>query len=108
MPTTFAPGRGKQDRRPRPDVARGLPGAADRTADEHGPANLNWETHLGESLDPPTAARMHPEACGQIEGARPDAADYCSMCGQHWCSVRINRQVREAIRRQPCDSEPRP
>jgi phosphomethylpyrimidine synthase len=48
------------------------------------------------------------EACGQIEGARPDAADYCSMCGQHWCSVRINRQVREAIRRQPCDSEPRP
>ncbi len=81
------------------DVARGLRGAADRDRRlSVARANLNWETHLGESLDPDTAARMHREACGPIEGGRADSADYCSMCGQHWCSVRINRQVREAIK----------
>lgn len=89
------------------DVARGLKGAADRDRRlSTARANLDWETHLGESLDPETAARMHKEACGQIEGGRPDSADYCSMCGQHWCSVRINREVRETIRQQPCESKP--
>jgi thiamine biosynthesis protein ThiC len=24
-------------------------------------------------------------------------ADYCSMCGRHWCSVRINKEIREAL-----------
>ncbi len=89
------------------DVARGLPGAADRDRRlSVARANLNWKTHISESLDPATADRMHREARGQIEGGQVDSADFCSMCGQHWCSVRINRQVREAIRQQPCDAPP--
>jgi len=40
---------------------------------------------------------MHREACGQIGAGRENSADYCSMCGQHWCSVRINREIREAV-----------
>jgi phosphomethylpyrimidine synthase len=80
------------------DVARGLNGAADRDRKlSIARANLDWQTHLGESLDPETARRMHHEACGQIGAGRQDSADYCSMCGQHWCSVRINREIREAF-----------
>jgi phosphomethylpyrimidine synthase len=82
------------------DVARGLTGAAERDRKlSAARANLNWQTHLGESLDPETADRMHREACQEIGSGTPDSADYCSMCGQHWCSVRINREVRESVKR---------
>ena len=81
------------------DVARGLKGAADRDRKlSVARANLSWETHLAESLDPETADRMHREACEGIDTGTPDSADYCSMCGQHWCSVRINKEVRRTIR----------
>jgi len=79
------------------DIARGLEGASDRDRKlSTARANLNWQTHLGESLDPKTAERMHREACKEIDAETPGSADYCSMCGQHWCSVRINKEVREA------------
>ncbi len=81
------------------DVARGLNNVAERDRKlSAARANLNWETHLAESLDPQTAQRMHEEACRQLDGKAPGSADYCSMCGQHWCSVRINKEVRETIR----------
>lgn len=80
------------------DVARGLKGAADRDRRlSTARANLNWKTHLAESLDPETADRMHREACKDIPAGTPDSADFCSMCGQHWCSVRINKEVRETV-----------
>ncbi|MBN2128561.1 MAG: phosphomethylpyrimidine synthase ThiC [Sedimentisphaerales bacterium] len=82
------------------DVARGLAGTAER--DQRlsvARSNLNWETHLKESLDPETANRMHQEACAEMGTGQLDSADYCSMCGQHWCSVRINKEVREVIKR---------
>ena len=81
------------------DVARGLKGAADRDRRlSRARANLDWETHLAESLDPQTADRMHQEACKEMGPSTPDSADFCSMCGQHWCSVRINREVRDTIK----------
>lgn len=80
------------------DVARRLNNLADRDKKlSAARANLNWETHLAESLDPQTAQRMHEEACQELDGKKPGSADYCSMCGQHWCSVRINKEVRETI-----------
>jgi len=83
------------------DVARGLKGAADRDRRlSIARANLDWSTHLAESLDPETADRMHKEACQGIDAGTPDSADFCSMCGQHWCSVRINKEVREVTRGQ--------
>ncbi len=81
------------------DVARGLKGAADRDHRlSRARANLDWETHLAESLDPETADRMHQEACKEMGASTPDSADFCSMCGQHWCSVRINKEVRDTIK----------
>jgi phosphomethylpyrimidine synthase len=82
------------------DVARGLTGVAERDRRlSAARSNLDWETHFAESLDPKTADRMHREACREMGTTELRSADYCSMCGQHWCSVRINREVRETIKR---------
>jgi len=81
------------------DVARGLKGAAERDRNlSIARFNLDWETHLAESLDPQTAERMHREACKEIGEDKLSSADYCSMCGRQWCSVRINKEIRENIK----------
>ncbi|MEJ2704348.1 MAG: phosphomethylpyrimidine synthase ThiC, partial [Sedimentisphaerales bacterium] len=78
------------------DVARGFKDAASRDKKlSIARANLDWETHLAESLDPQTAERMHDEVCNEMD-ARESSADYCSMCGKAWCSVRTNREIRQA------------
>jgi len=81
------------------DVARGLKGAAERDRKlSKARTNLDWKTHLAGSLDPETAERMHNQACEEIRAKQPDSADYCSMCGEAWCSVRINKEIHKAIR----------
>ena len=83
------------------DIARGLKGADERDRRlSVARSNLDWQTHFGESLDPKTADRMHREACEEMGEAATRSADYCSMCGQHWCSVRINREVRQAVKQR--------
>jgi len=83
------------------DIARGLKGAAERDKRlSAARANLDWERHLAETLDPQTAERMHIEACKEIGSKELPLADYCSMCGQQWCSVRINREIRKVIKCQ--------
>jgi phosphomethylpyrimidine synthase len=88
------------------DVARGLKGTAEKDKNlSIARTNLDWKTHLAESLDPQTAEKMHSEACvdstslPQEEiGQELPSADYCSMCGQNWCSVRINKEIRQLIK----------
>jgi phosphomethylpyrimidine synthase len=80
------------------DIARGLKGATDRDNRlSAARANLDWKTHIAESLDAKTAAIFHEQACRQIPKEQLESADYCSMCGRNWCSVRINRELRERI-----------
>jgi len=80
------------------DVARGLKGAAERDKRlSTARASLDWKAHFKESLDPQTAERMHAEACKEMGTKKLASADYCSMCGQKWCSVRINRELRKGI-----------
>jgi phosphomethylpyrimidine synthase len=81
------------------DVARGLKNAAEHDKRlSIARTNLDWKTHLAESLDPQTAERMHREVCREIGAKELPSADYCSMCGRQWCSVRINKENREAIK----------
>ncbi len=81
------------------DIARGLKGVAERDRNlSIARFNLDWKTHLAESLDPQTAGRMHDEACKGIDIVELPSADYCSMCGKEWCSVRINKEIRESIK----------
>ncbi len=81
------------------DVARGLKGTAERDKKlSIARTNLDWKTHLAESLDPQTAEKMHRQACKEIGIEELPSADYCSMCGRQWCSLRINREIRDAIK----------
>jgi len=81
------------------DVARGLKGAADRDRQlSIARTALDWKTHLAGSLDPQTAETMHAEACKEMGKDKSSSADYCSMCGHDWCSVRINKQIRQAAK----------
>ncbi len=78
------------------DVARGLKGADSRDKKlSAARSNLDWKTHLAQSLDPDTAEKMHIQACTEAGVMESDTEDYCSMCGRQWCSVRINKEIRE-------------
>jgi len=81
------------------DIARGLKGAAEKDKNlSIARTNLDWKTHLAESLDPQTAEKMHREVCEEIDADKLPSADYCSMCDRNWCSVRINREIRKAMK----------
>jgi len=81
------------------DVARGLKGAADRDRKlSTARTNLDWKGHFTQSLDGLTAEQMHRQACTEIGVHELPSADYCTMCGKAWCSVRINRQIQQAIK----------
>ncbi|MFA5554387.1 MAG: phosphomethylpyrimidine synthase ThiC [Phycisphaerae bacterium] len=80
------------------DIARGHKNAAKRDKQlSTARANLDWKNHIGQSLDPQTAQKMHEEACKEIGLDKLPDADYCTMCGKDWCSVRINREIRQTI-----------
>jgi phosphomethylpyrimidine synthase len=77
------------------DIARGLKGAdvADRKI-SIARTDLNWKGQLAESLDPATAEEIHLQSCKDIGVESDKSADYCSMCGEQWCSVRTNKEIR--------------
>jgi len=52
---------------------------------------FRWEDQFNLSLDPETAREFHDETLPQ-EGAK--TAHFCSMCGPHFCSMRITEDVR--------------
>jgi len=82
------------------DIARGLAGASERDrrlSTER--ANLQWEGHFAEALDSQTARQMHAEACSQSRMSDTDGSDYCTMCGRDWCSVRINKELKQYLNR---------
>ncbi|MFQ6034454.1 MAG: phosphomethylpyrimidine synthase ThiC [Sedimentisphaerales bacterium] len=78
------------------DIARGLKGVAEKDKKlSIARTNLDWKTHLAESLDPQTAETMHRQACIETGTKELPSADYCSMCGRQWCSIRINREIQK-------------
>ncbi len=55
-------------------------------------ADLNWREHLELAMDTETATAMHNEK------KLPDT-DHCTMCGKDWCSVRISKNLRSALKK---------
>jgi Radical SAM ThiC family len=53
---------------------------------------FRWEDQFNLSLDPETAREFHDETLPQ-EGAK--TAHFCSMCGPHFCSMKITEDVRK-------------
>jgi len=75
------------------DLAKGHPGAQYRdNAISKARFEFRWEDQFNLSLDPETAREFHDETLPQ-EGAK--TAHFCSMCGPHFCSMKITEDVRK-------------
>src|SRR5262245_39915939 len=75
------------------DLAKGHPSAQYRdNAISKARFEFRWEDQFNLSLDPETAREFHDETLPQ-EGAK--TAHFCSMCGPHFCSMRITEDVRK-------------
>ena len=75
------------------DLAKGHPGAQYRdNAISKARFEFRWEDQFNLSLDPETACEFHDETL-PAEGAK--TAHFCSMCGPHFCSMRITEDVRK-------------
>ncbi len=53
---------------------------------------FRWEDQFNLSLDPTTARSFHDETL-PAQGAK--VAHFCSMCGPHFCSMKITQDVRD-------------
>jgi phosphomethylpyrimidine synthase len=75
------------------DLAKGHPGSQIRdNALSKARFEFRWEDQFNLSLDPDTAREFHDETL-PAEGAK--IAHFCSMCGPHFCSMKITEDVRE-------------
>jgi phosphomethylpyrimidine synthase len=53
---------------------------------------FRWEDQFDLALDPETAREFHDET---LPAAGAKVAHFCSMCGPHFCSMKITQEVRE-------------
>ncbi|MFA6901916.1 MAG: phosphomethylpyrimidine synthase ThiC [Gallionellaceae bacterium] len=75
------------------DLAKGHPGAQIRdNAMSKARFEFRWEDQFNIGLDPDKAREFHDETLPK-ESAK--VAHFCSMCGPHFCSMKISQEVRE-------------
>jgi len=85
------------------DLAKGHPGAQARdNALSAARFEFRWEDQFNLSLDPETAKEFHDETL-PAEGAK--VAHFCSMCGPHFCSMKITEDVREYAKQKAIDEQ---
>ena len=75
------------------DLAKGHPGAQIRdNALSKARFEFRWEDQFNLSLDPDTAKDFHDET---LPDNAAKVSHFCSMCGPHFCSMKITQDVRE-------------
>ena len=80
------------------DLAMGHPGVQYRDdALSKARFEFRWQDQFNLSLDPDTARSYHDETL-PAEGAK--VAHFCSMCGPHFCSMKITQEVRRYAEEQ--------
>jgi phosphomethylpyrimidine synthase len=80
------------------DLAKGHPAAQIRdNALSKARFEFRWGDQFNLSLDPDTARDFHDETLPK-EGHK--VAHFCSMCGPHFCSMKITQDVRDYARKQ--------
>ncbi|MBK7495148.1 MAG: phosphomethylpyrimidine synthase ThiC [Candidatus Omnitrophica bacterium] len=80
------------------DLAKGHPGAQLRDdALSKARFEFRWDDQFNLSLDPTTARSFH-DATLPSQAAK--LAHFCSMCGPHFCSMKITQDVREFASRK--------
>jgi phosphomethylpyrimidine synthase len=75
------------------DLAKGHPGAQawdDALSDAR--FGFRWEDQFHLALDPDTAREFHDQT---LPAPAAKSAHFCSMCGPHFCSMKITQQVRD-------------
>ena len=85
------------------DLAKGHPGAQYRdNALSKARFEFRWEDQFNLALDPEVAKEYHDETL-PAEGAK--LAHFCSMCGPHFCSMKITQDVREYAKEHGVEEE---
>jgi len=85
------------------DLAKGHPGAQLRdNALSKARFEFRWEDQFNLGLDPDTAKDFHDET---LPKDAMKTAHFCSMCGPHFCSMKITQDVRDYAERQGLDVE---
>ncbi|KAA0892983.1 phosphomethylpyrimidine synthase ThiC [Pusillimonas sp. ANT_WB101] len=83
------------------DLAKGHPGAAIRdNALSKARFEFRWEDQFNLGLDPDTARAFHDET---LPKDSMKVAHFCSMCGPHFCSMKITQDVREYAHKKGLD-----
>lgn len=81
------------------DLAKGHPGAQRRDdALSHARFEFRWMDQFNLALDPDTAREFHDETL-PAEGHK--VANFCSMCGPKFCSMKISQEVRDFAAANP-------
>ena len=85
------------------DLAKGHPAAQVRdNALSKARFEFRWDDQFNLGLDPEKAKEFHDETLPQ-EGAK--LAHFCSMCGPHFCSMKITQDVRDYAAQQKLDEQ---
>jgi phosphomethylpyrimidine synthase len=80
------------------DLAKGHPGAQIRdNALSKARFEFRWEDQFNLSLDPDTAKLFHDNAA--------KVSHFCSMCGPHFCSMKITQDVRDYADKLQVDAQ---
>jgi phosphomethylpyrimidine synthase len=80
------------------DLAKGHPGAQIRdNALSKARFEFRWDDQFNLGLDPDKAREFHDETLPK-ESAK--VAHFCSMCGPHFCSMKITQDVRDFAAKQ--------
>jgi phosphomethylpyrimidine synthase len=80
------------------DLAKGHPGAQIRdNALSKARFEFRWEDQFNLGLDPDKAREFHDETLPK-DSAK--VAHFCSMCGPHFCSMKITQDVRDYAAKQ--------
>ncbi len=75
------------------DLAKGLPGAQLRdNALSKARFEFRWDDQFNLGLDPDKARAFHDET---LPKQSAKVAHFCSMCGPHFCSMKISQEVRD-------------
>ncbi len=84
------------------DLAKGHPSAQIRdNAVSKARFEFRWEDQFNLGLDPDRAREFHDETLPK-EGHK--VAHFCSMCGPHFCSMKITQDVRDFAAKQGIDN----
>jgi len=85
------------------DLAKGHPGAQIRdNALSRARFDFRWEDQFNLSLDPETARDYHDKT---LPADAAKTAHFCSMCGPHFCSMKITQDVRDYAAQHGLDEE---